>query len=51
VIRKAKKGASKENGHWKIDIKGQGPHNNESYPGDVDKLGDLFSSYVKKAWT
>jgi len=42
VIRKAKKEASKRNGHWKIDIEGQGPDHNINYPDDVDKLVDQF---------
>ncbi len=48
MIRKAKKGHQKRMGHWKIDIEGQGPHNNESYPGDVDKLVDQFLLMLKK---
>ncbi len=35
-------------GHWKIDIEGQGPHHNENYPDDVDKLVDQFLLMLKR---
>ena len=35
-------------GHWKIDIEGQGPHHNEKYPDDVDKLVDQFLLMLRR---